>query len=154
MRPRETYSLRTILMLALMGALALAALISLSGCGGGGDGTVPTGVTIRGRVVAESDTPVSGVQVKLLPDGRTVSTGSDGRFSIVYSTNLPERLTIDPIAIGNTYLRYFTYRGRTFEIGCDLGPTIPTPSGGVVDLGDILIYRQDSVPPPPGETCP
>lgn len=154
MRPRETYSFRTILMLALMGALALAALISLSGCGGGGDGAAPTGVTVRGRVVDDRNEPISGARVKLLPVGTTVSTGADGRFSVAFSANLPERVTIDPSTIGNTYLRYFTYRGRTFEIGCDLGPAIPAPSGGVVDLGDILIYRQDSVPPPPGETCP
>ncbi|MDW8290394.1 MAG: hypothetical protein RMM06_06690 [Armatimonadota bacterium] len=155
--------------LAMMATLALAALTALSGCGGGGvtpppsDGGVipppsdgqPPVPTVRGKVVIEQKQGVSGIRVVLLPGGSSALTNTNGEFVIPIRGENPTRLTIDLSSRQGEFHRYFTHGSQTFEIGCNLGPTLPAAQNNIVNVGEIIVYPQENLPPPPGdEVCP
>ncbi|NSW79790.1 MAG: carboxypeptidase regulatory-like domain-containing protein [Chthonomonadetes bacterium] len=155
MRQATGNSFRMIAALAAMAALALAALTTLGGCGGGKvtGGGLPTGLLVQGVVQDENGRAVSGIRVKLLPGDASALTQADGRFAIPVSGSTPARFTVELAGRETQFLRYFTYGMQTFEIGCDLGPNLPAAQDNVIDIGNIKLYSQDAIPPPPGEVC-
>lgn len=144
--------------LLAMAGLALAALITLSGCGGVGTPTEEgpiTGTLVRGKVVDDFKQPVAGFRVTILSqtDGvlARVLSGSDGSFEVrLPSTVTPKRFLVDPGNRASDYYGIVTWEGRTVD-GCAFD--LPAPNNNVIDIGSISVYSQNTPPPPPHDVC-
>jgi len=148
-------SFRMIAALVAMGALALAAMATLNGCGGGGTGTgviPPTGLLVRGTVLDEQGRAVSGIRIIVLPNNVSALSGSDGRFTIdAGSGTAPTTFKVDVSSRASEYYEVVGYRGRNVQ-GCSLN--LPAPVGNVIDIGVVTVYSQGTPPPPPHDICP
>lgn len=141
--------------LMAMAVLALAALATLSGCGGGGTtggGIEPTGLRVQGRVVDDQDQGVSGIRIRIKPNGLNALSGSNGSFSIdVGSGTTPTEFEVDLGSRANEYYEVVGYGGRNVQ-GCSL--RLPDPQGKIIEVGKVKVYSWESPPPPPDEICP
>jgi len=148
-------SFRLIAALVAMGALALAAMATLNGCGGGGTGTgvtPPTGLLVQGTVLDEQGRAVSGIRIIVLPNNLSALSGSDGRFTIdVGSGTAPTEFKVDVSNRANEYYEIVGYAGRNIQ-GCSIN--LPAPAGNVIDIGVVTVYSQGTPPPPPHDICP
>lgn len=155
MRDRRGTSFRLFAASIAMAMLALAALATLGGCGGGKVVTEqPTrGLVIRGSVRDDSGRGVSGIRITILPNNVTIVSGADGSFT----RNLgevavpPTTFTVDVGSRSNEYYAVFSYGGRTIQ-GCTVN--LPAPVDNLIEMGVITVYSQSSPPPPPTDICP
>ncbi len=87
----QKFGKRLIILFGL--AIATLAIFIVSGCGGSTSGT--GGVTIQGKLLTQSDSPISGVTVTANNSAAASVTGVDGRF-VLATENAPSiGLTFD-----------------------------------------------------------
>lgn len=155
MRDRRETSFRLFAASIAIAMLASAALITLSGCGGGKVATEqPTrGLVIRGSVRDDSGRGVSGIRVTILPNNVTIVSGADGSFTLNLGEVAvpPTTFTVDVGSRSNEYYAVFSYGGRTIQ-GCSVN--LPAPIGNLIEMGVITVYSESSPPPPPTDICP
>lgn len=146
--------------LVLAAALFLLTALGLSGCGGGNPTdedpmpVVTTG-TLTGRVIDRnafpSDVPVGGAVFSY--KGRTVSTGVDGRFTLVVDAGSAAQATVVGPARPDGSAFYFNrgFAGGISRLVQTEGFPVPeVAAGATIDLGTIVLYNNDGPPPPPG----
>lgn len=152
MRQGIVNSFRMIAALLAMGALAFAALATLSGCGGGtGRDGEPVGLIVRGVVQDEQGRGVSGIQITVLRNNVSAGTGTDGTFFInLDNATAPMTFRVNLGTRANEYYAIVGYRGRNVQ-GCAFD--LPAPQGNRIEVGVVRVYSQGSPPPPPDEIC-
>jgi hypothetical protein len=151
-------SFRMTAALVAMGALALAAMATLNGCGGPtGTGVTPVvGLRVQGQVRDEQGRAVSGIRI-IVQDDRSTTIGSalsgaDGKFLIELGSRVtPATFKMDVATRANEYYDIIGYGGRNVQ-GCPIN--LPSPVGNLINVGVITVYSQGTPPPPPHEICP
>lgn|GEM_PF-1047630 len=168
MRHRMMNSFRMTVALVAMGALALAPMLTLSGCGGGTGvtGEPVVGLRVQGTVSDVLERGVSGIRITVLNEQGvalgSVLSGRGGEFFIDLRADArPASVKVD---LGNRRGEYHDtllgYRGKTIAVLdppktiVDCSFALPAPQNNRIDLGRITVYSNDSPPPFPSETCP
>ncbi len=143
---------------ATRGGVAAAALaVLVAGCGGGGDGGTSPGpggnATVTGRVV-DSVTGAGIANVQLNYGDRRETSGPTGAFSFTVRTPAPAQsikiaVPRRPDGTPIYYADLGQYGGRTIRIATEGVPVPEITSNRTVDLGAIVLYSDETPPPPP-----
>jgi len=147
--------------LVAVGALALAAMVTLNGCGGGtgADGTPIATLRVQGRVVNELGRGVSDIRIIVLDEQArplgSAASDNNGVFTIALGPGVrPAKFKVDISNRSNDYFtRYIRYDESTVDI-VECAVNLPPPQGNVINIGTVTVFSDATPPPIPDDTCP